>query len=137
VQEILIAGRNPTPERMKAKVMRNIDTAMALEAGQGTALPLNPTWDRQFMDLLLAGDLDATAQLDMNEARAVAGVGVHEVRTWLAAFAALDAMGAKGPYVNALRHYAPVPLWNAGFGIVAVGGQAQQTKANREEATWI
>lgn len=137
VQELLIAGRNPSPERMQAKVKRNIDTAMALEAGSGTAVPLNPTWDQHFMDLLLAGDLDTAARLDMGEARAVAGVGVHEVRTWLAAFAALDAMGVKGPYPGALRHYAPVPLWNAGFGIVAVDGQAQQTQTAGQEAAWI
>ena len=137
VQEILIAGHNPPAERMQAKVQRNIDTARALEAGTGSAIPLNPQWDTHFMDLLLAGDLDAASRLDMAEARAVAGVGVNEVRTWLAAFSAFAAMGSSGPYEQALRHYAAVPLWNAGFGIVAVTDNATAATATKEERAWI
>jgi 2,3-dihydroxyphenylpropionate 1,2-dioxygenase len=137
VQEVLIAGHDQPPERMRAKILRNIDTARAMDDGTGTALPLNPDWDRQFMDLLLAGDLDAVASLDMDEARAVAGVGVHEVRTWLAAFSAFAAMGAKGPYDHALRHYAAVPLWNAGFGIVAVTNHTAAAQTAKKETTWI
>lgn len=145
VQEVLIAGRNPPPERMQAKIQRNIDTARALDAGTGSALPLNPQWDMKFMDLLIAGDLDAVARLDMDAARAVAGVGVHEVRTWLAAFAAFTAMGNKGPYDNALRYYSPVPLWNAGFGIVAITdatvgattGAVSVASATHKETAWI
>ena len=137
VQEVLIAGRHPPPERMQGKIQRNIDTARALAAGTGSALPLNPEWDTKFMDLLLQGDLDAAARLDMDEARAVAGVGVHEVRTWLAAFAAFAAMGAKAPYDRALRHYAPVPLWNAGFGIIAVADGAAAASTTKEETAWI
>lgn len=139
VQEVLIAGRHPPPERMLAKVQRNIDTARALEAGTGPALPLNPEWDQHFMDLLLAGRLHEVAAMDMDQARAVAGVGAHEVRTWLAAFAALEAMGVQGPgadALHALRHYAPVPLWNAGFGIIAVGGDAPSVAASRKETAW-
>lgn len=136
VQEVLIAGRNAPPERMLAKIQRNIDTARAMEAGTGPALPLNPAWDQQFMDLLLAGELDEVARMDMDLARKVAGVGAHEVRTWLAAFAALDAMGTQGPHTDALRHYAPVPLWNAGFGIVAVGGEAQAINRTDKEPAW-
>lgn len=135
VQEVLIAGHNPPPERMQAKVQRNMDTARAMEAGVGAAIPLNPQWDRRFMQLLLDGELDTVARMDMGEAHAVAGIGVNEVRTWLAAFAALRAMGQPGPHQSALRHYTPVPLWNAGFGILAVGGQPAATD-RRKEATW-
>jgi len=136
VQEILIAGRNPTPERMQAKLRRNIDTARAMEAGTGPAIPLNPNWDRRFMRLLLTGELDTVAAMDMAEAHAMAGIGVNEVRTWLAGFAALAAMGQPGPYREPFSHYTPVPLWNAGFGIVAVGGTAARQPVTRPEATW-
>jgi 2,3-dihydroxyphenylpropionate 1,2-dioxygenase len=136
VQEILIAGHNPPPERIQAKVERNVATARAMQAGTGTAVPLNPAWDQRLMDLLLAGNLDAVACMDMDEARKVAGVGAHEVRTWLAAFAALGAMGAKPPHAPALRHYAPVPLWNAGFGILAVGGAAAPAPRVHQEPAW-
>ena len=136
VQEVLIGGYNPPPERMQAKIERNIQTARSLDAGTGSAVALNPEWDMGFMDLLLAGDLDAAARLDMDEARAVAGVGVHEVRTWLAAFSAFAAMGMKGPYDQTLRHYTPVPLWNAGFGIVAVTDTAASASTTKEEFAW-
>jgi 2,3-dihydroxyphenylpropionate 1,2-dioxygenase len=136
VQEVLIGGYNPPPERMRAKLERNIDAARALEAGTGSAIALNPQWDTRFMDLLLAGDIDAAARLDMDEARAVAGVGVHEVRTWVAAFAAFAVMGTKGPYDQALRHYTPVPLWNAGFGVVAVTDTAASASTTKEELAW-
>ncbi len=49
-----------------------------------------------------------------------AGVGGQEVRTWLAAFAAL---AAAGPYQGELRHYAAIPHWNAGYGIVSARPQ--------------
>lgn len=120
VQEVLISGRNSSQERMPGKIQRNIDTARALEAGTGSALPLNPQWDGEFMDLLLAGDLDTVSRMDMDEARAVAGVGVHEVRTWLAAFAAFACMTKLDDRKQVLRHYTPVPLWNAGFGVVVL-----------------
>lgn len=137
VQEILIAGYNQPPERMQAKIQRNIDTARAMDAGTGSAVALNPAWDLRFMDMLLAGELDAVSELDMNQAREVAGVGVHEVRTWLAAFAAFEAMTTKGPYDQAVRHYTPVPLWNAGFGIVSVTSDGTSAKVASEETTCI
>ncbi len=137
VQEVLIAGHNPSPERMEAKIQRNIATAQALDAGTSSAVALNSDWDTHFMDLLLAGDLDAVVGLDMDAARAVAGVGVHEVRTWLAAFAAFAAMGENGPYDQALRYYAPVPLWNAGFGIIAMSSASVQASNTHKEIAWI
>ena len=136
VQEILIAGHNPSPERMLTKIQRNIEMAQALDAGTSSAVSLNPDWDTHFMDLLLAGDLDAVTQLDMDEARAVAGVGVNEVRTWLAAFAAFSVLSKKGPYEQVLRYYAPVPLWNAGFGIVSVTDDVTSTKGITKEIAW-
>lgn len=136
VQEVLIAGHNPPPERMEAKIKRNIETARALDAGTSSAVALNSDWDTHFMDLLLAGNLDAVACLDMDAARTVAGVGVHEVRTWLAAFAAFAAMGENGPYDKALRHYAPVPLWNAGFGIIAMAGASVPASSTHKEIAW-
>jgi len=136
VQEVLIAGHNPPPERMQAKIQRNIDMARALDAGTSSAVALNPEWDMHFMDLLLAGDLDAVSRLDMDHARAVAGVGVNEVRTWLAAFSAFSAMGRKGPYDKALRYYGPVPLWNAGFGIVSIEDGVSLPNDSQQEIAW-
>jgi 2,3-dihydroxyphenylpropionate 1,2-dioxygenase len=46
----------------------------------------------------------------------IAGCGAHEVRTWVAAYAAMNAIGPHKP-----RHiyYHDIPQWNAGMGIAA------------------
>ena len=49
----------------------------------------------------------------------VAGFGAHEVRTWVAAAAAVQRMGQTRPE---LRYYHLVPEWITGMGIVV--GQA-------------
>jgi 2,3-dihydroxyphenylpropionate 1,2-dioxygenase len=48
----------------------------------------------------------------------LAGKSTHEVKTWVAAFAALSAFG---PYQTEGRYYRPIPEWIAGFG--ALGAQ--------------
>ncbi|MES2412744.1 MAG: 3-carboxyethylcatechol 2,3-dioxygenase [Pseudomonadota bacterium] len=115
VEELLIAGHNAPPERMDAKLRRNVDTARQMVEGKGQALPLNPQWDRWFVDTLLAGRLDKLEALGSAAIGREAGVGGQEVRTWLAAFAALSATGR---YHGELRHYEAIAHWNAGFGIV-------------------
>ncbi|MOA67214.1 2,3-dihydroxyphenylpropionate/2,3-dihydroxicinnamic acid 1,2-dioxygenase [compost metagenome] len=47
------------------------------------------------------------------ELSALAGKSTHEVKTWVAAFAAL---GAFGSYQASARYYRPIPEWIAGFG---------------------
>ncbi|MNC58700.1 2,3-dihydroxyphenylpropionate/2,3-dihydroxicinnamic acid 1,2-dioxygenase [compost metagenome] len=42
----------------------------------------------------------------------LAGKSTHEVKTWVAAFAALSAFG---PYRTEGRYYRPIPEWIAGF----------------------
>lgn len=40
------------------------------------------------------------------------GKSAHEIRSWVAAFAALN---AHGPYKASLDYYRPIPEWIAGF----------------------
>ena len=115
VEEMLIAGHNAPPERMEAKLRRNVDIAREMVDGKGQARPLNPPWDRWLVDSLLAGGLDKVEALGSEAIAREAGVGGQEVRTWLAAFAAL---AAAGRYRGELRHYEAIAHWNAGFGIV-------------------
>lgn len=124
VEELLIAGHNASPERMEAKLRRNIDTAKAMVEGKGPARPLNPQWDRWFAETLLKGDLDKIEALTSETINRDAGVGGQEVRTWMAAFAAL---GAAGCYSGELRHYEAIPHWNAGFGIVTAQNTEEKT----------
>ncbi|MNC20485.1 2,3-dihydroxyphenylpropionate/2,3-dihydroxicinnamic acid 1,2-dioxygenase [compost metagenome] len=55
-------------------------------------------------------ELDALGNAELS---ALAGRSTHEVKTWVAAFAALSAFG---PYQASDRYYRPIPEWIAGFG---------------------
>ena len=113
---MLIAGRNPPIEARRAREQSNYDTARALARGEGKATPLNPEWDREFMQAMGRGEFTVFDGLDDAELTRTAGCGGHEVRTWLAAYAAL---AAAGPMTVRQIFYRDIPQWNAGMGIAA------------------
>lgn len=112
--ELLIAGRNPPMELRRAREQSNFETARRLARGEGDALPLNPEWDRALMGDLGNGRLDTLDSLSEEQLTKVAGCGGHEVRAWIAAYAAL---GAAGPYRSEILFYDDIAEWNAGMGI--------------------
>lgn len=122
VVEKLIAGRNPPMEERRAREQQNFETARALARGEGKALPLSPDWDRTFMARLADGDLAFLDALSEDDLTDLAGCGGHEVRTWIAAYAAL---AAAGPYRSRTVFYHDIAAWNAGMGI-AVAEPASQ-----------
>jgi 2,3-dihydroxyphenylpropionate 1,2-dioxygenase len=121
VAEMLIAGRNPPMEARRAREQANFETARKLIKGEGSALPLNPTWDRWFMDALGRGELGVLDAVSDDELTRIAGCGGNEVRTWVAAYAALS---ASGPYRSENLFYDDIPAWNAGMGIAAAAPTA-------------
>jgi 2,3-dihydroxyphenylpropionate 1,2-dioxygenase len=114
VAEMLIAGRNPPIEARRAREESNYEAARRLARGEGQRRPLNPDWDRGFMAQMAAGDFETIDRLDDAELTELAGCGGHEVRTWVAAYAAL---AAAGPFDPAQSYYQDIPEWNAGMGI--------------------
>jgi 2,3-dihydroxyphenylpropionate 1,2-dioxygenase len=116
VAEMLIAGRNPPIEARRAREEANFEAARKLAQGEGARLELNPDWDRSFMASMAAGDLDALDGLTDASLTRIAGCGGHEVRTWVAAYAAADAAGARR---HRRLYYNDIPQWNAGMGIAA------------------
>lgn len=116
VAEMLIAGRNPPMEARRAREQANFETARKLARGEGQATPLAPDWDRAFMAQMAESDFETIGSLDEAELTRVAGCGGHEVRNWVAAYAA---MAAAGPFVPRHILYYPIPQWNAGMGIAA------------------
>ncbi len=115
VAERLIAGRNPTPEARQARQQRTIDAARAFAAGESKLHPLNPEWDRQFMELLRRHDFDALDRMSNAEISEAAGDSAHEVKTWVAANAAMSA-ATGGEYEVEIGYYEAIPEWIAGFG---------------------
>ena len=114
VVEGLIAGRHPTAEARAARQERVIAAARQFAAGEGNFKPLNPDWDQRFLDQLAANDLDAIDRYTNDSIEAEGGNSGHEIRTWVAAYAALTAVG---PYEMTSRYYRPIPEFIAGFSV--------------------
>ncbi|HEX5595213.1 MAG TPA: 3-carboxyethylcatechol 2,3-dioxygenase [Micromonosporaceae bacterium] len=112
---MLLNGRHPTNEARAARQQRVIDTAREFTAGTATIRDLNPDWDQRFMDLCASGNLASADALTPETMAEEAGNSAHEVRTWLAAFSALRAVGS---YTVDYRFYRPIPEFIAGFGVM-------------------
>lgn len=111
---MLLNGRHPTAAARDARQQRVIDTAKAFAAGEASIQDLNPEWDRALMDVLASGDLTPIDAMTPEQMAADAGNSAHEVRTWLAAYAALS---AAGPYDVDYSFYRPIREYIAGFGV--------------------
>lgn len=110
----LIAGRHPTPEERAARQARVIQSGLDLAAGTSTMRALNPEWDNTFLDILAAGDLTQIDTWTNEWFVEQGGDSAHEVRTWIAAYAAL---AARHRYSMNYRFYEEVKEWVAGFSI--------------------
>lgn len=115
VAEFLICGRNPTPEARAAREARTVAAAKIFGTPACGLTPLNEKWDRAFMDLLASNELTKVDDFDVEVISKEAGRSTHEVRTWVAAFAALSALGA---YSAREDYYKPVNEWIAGYGVM-------------------
>lgn len=114
VAERLIAGRHPSREARAAREQNVRQTGLDLAAGTATIAPLNPDWDADFLDLLAEGRIEHVDSWTNEWCVEQAGHSSHEVRTWIAAYAAL---AAGGPYAMRSRFYRAIPEWIAGFSI--------------------
>lgn len=114
VAERLIAGRNPSEEATAARRQGVLAAARALTAGTATIAPLEPDWDRTVMGMLANGRVADFDGWTPEQFAADAGNSSHEVRNWIAAYAALS---TAGPYSVTSSYYRPLPEWICGFGI--------------------
>ncbi|WP_193047272.1 3-carboxyethylcatechol 2,3-dioxygenase [Mycolicibacterium baixiangningiae] len=112
--ERIVHGAPMSTEARMARQSAVIDAARAFAHGESTLQPLNPVWDRTFLEILDQGwlsDLDGWSNPFIARE---GGNSAHEIRTWVAAFAAL---AASGEYRTAQRFYRDAPELIAGFGI--------------------
>ena len=110
----IVHGRPMNPEQRLARQTAVMDAAKNFAGGQSDLRPLNPDFDQQFLKILDSGHLD---ELDTWSNAFIADEGgnsAHEIRTWVAAFAALAAVG---PYETGVRYYKPAPELIAGFAV--------------------
>ncbi|OBK93800.1 3-carboxyethylcatechol 2,3-dioxygenase [Mycobacterium sp. 1165178.9] len=114
VLERIVHGRPMTPEQRQARQVAVIDAARNFAAGESDLQALNPDWDHRFLEIIDGGRL---GELDGWSNAFVAhegGSSAQEIRTWVAAFGALE---SAGPYEITGRFYKPAPELIAGFAI--------------------
>lgn len=117
VEEFLIAGRNPSTEARHARQAKIIAVGQKLAAGDtSVAVPLNAEWDIALLETFKNGDFAAIEAMTEAEIRRDGGRGGQEVRSWIAAFAALSELGE---YQMTTQVYEAISEWIAGFGIVS------------------
>ncbi len=110
----IVHGVPMTDEQRQARQTAVVAAAREFASGAGALAPLNPAWDRAFLDLLDAQRLSEVDAWDNGWIAEQAGNSAHEVRTWVAAFAAL---AAQGSYRTADHFYRAAPELIAGFAI--------------------
>ena len=114
VVERIVNGRPMTPEQRSARQTAVMDAAKSFAAGESDLQPLNPEFDRQFLEIVDSGHLDDLDKWSNSFIANAGGNSAHEIRTWVAAFAAL---AAAGPYRTDVRYYKPAPELIAGFAV--------------------
>jgi len=113
---LLGSGRNLPADERDARTQRVISAAHRFVEDQESLHPLNPEWDSYFLDVLESGQVCELDAQGNDELSALAGKSTHEVKAWVAAFAALSVFG---PYQTSDRYYRPIPEWIAGFGMLS------------------
>ncbi|WJR76885.1 3-carboxyethylcatechol 2,3-dioxygenase [Bradyrhizobium sp. NP1] len=77
--------------------------------------PLNPEWDRDVLAAFAKGNLDVLDNTEDDAVTAIAGSGAHELRSWIAALAAVTSAGRTE---NRVLFYEPIQEWITGMGIM-------------------
>ena len=114
IVERIVHGRPMSPQQRSARQTAVMEAAKKFAVGESDLQPLNPDFDKQFLEIIDSGHLD---ELDKWSNAFIANEGgnsAHEIRTWVAAFAAL---AAAGPYRTGVRYYRPAPELIAGFAV--------------------
>ena len=114
VMQRIVHGAPMTPEQRLARQTAVMDAAENFAGGGSDLAPLNPEWDQKFLEILDSGQLDDLDKWSNSFIAAEGGNSAHEIRTWVAAFAAL---AVAGPYATGLRYYQPAPELIAGFAV--------------------
>lgn len=114
VLQRIVHGEPMTAEQRQARQTAVVEAARSFAGGDGKLQPLNPVWDHHFLEIIDAGRLDELDHWSNSFVLHEGGSSAHEIRTWVAAFAAL---ATAGPYRTAMRYYKPAAELIAGFAI--------------------
>ena len=110
----IVLGEPMSAEQRAARQAAVMAAADDFAHGHSTLRALNPEWDQRFLEIVDSGDLSDIDDWTPSWMAHEAGNSAHEVRTWVAAFAAL---AAQGPYRTEHRYYRAAPELIAGFAV--------------------
>ncbi len=113
VRQRLIEGNSLNHAQRHQRQRRAHGEGGAMARRESTLLPANPEWDRMVLDAFTAGDLAVLDRAGDAAITATGGRGGHEVRTWLAALAALGR-----DYAATELFYEAVDEWITGMGVL-------------------
>lgn len=119
VRERLIMGGTLSAEARAARQARVLTDAARQVSGESDRTPLNPAWDRAFLDHLRDDDERAILAMDDDSITREGGCGGHEIRAWIAMAAAARAAGV-GDF--SLKYYRAIAPWVAGYAVMTAGG---------------
>jgi 2,3-dihydroxyphenylpropionate 1,2-dioxygenase len=111
-----LVSERRTPQEQARREEFVLAAAREFAAGTSDMRPLNPRWDRSFLELVASGELERFDEFTNASLVEDGGKSSQEVRTWVAAHAALAAAG--GPYRTTYQFYEPVPEWIIGFALI-------------------
>jgi 2,3-dihydroxyphenylpropionate 1,2-dioxygenase len=114
VLQRIVHGVTMTSEQRQARQTAVMDAARNFAGGESQLQPLNPAWDHRFLEIIDTGRLAEFDHWSNSFVLHEGGGSAHEIRTWIAAFAAL---ATAGPYSTTRRYYRPVAELIAGFAI--------------------
>jgi 2,3-dihydroxyphenylpropionate 1,2-dioxygenase len=114
IVERIVNGRPMTAEQRSARQTAVMEAAKNFAGGQSDLRALNPAFDQKFLDIIDGGHLDDLDTWSNTFIASEGGNSAHEIRTWVAAFAALAAAGS---YETRVRYYRPAPELIAGFAV--------------------
>jgi 2,3-dihydroxyphenylpropionate 1,2-dioxygenase len=110
----IVLGEPMSAEQRQARQVAVIEAANTFAHGETTLQPLNPEWDHRFLEIVDSGHLSDVDGWSTSWMAHEAGNSAHEIRTWVAAFAAL---ATQGPYRTENRFYRAAPELIAGFAV--------------------
>lgn len=125
VRERITVRTEATPADREARIGRAVAAGIALASGDKNMKPLNPAWDKRWMDALEHADLDFFNRMTESSIDAEAGMSAHESKTWLIGRTSLPAVSVR----TSFRHYQAIPELIAGFGVLFLDAALQDEKA--------
>lgn len=114
VAERIVHGQPMSSEQRQSRQVAVTEAARDLAEGRSDRQPINPAWDHRFLEIIDSGQLADLDEWSNSFIAHEGGNSAHEVRTWVASFAAL---AASGPYETTVRYYKAVPELIAGFAV--------------------